>query len=161
EAYHTLKDPVRRATYDAQLANDVAVTPLAAPQDAHEHARRPFRPSRSRWVPAAMAALSLAVFLWAFSRPTPSPLPRAPLPPAPRLLDARSPSPTLAASATVPPPRGISQVLRGPDPLPSEPPPSVRDRLRTVAMVAATAPAEDIGLRPLERTPPRVGASAA
>src|SRR5262249_18632546 len=122
EAYHTLKDPVRRAAYDAQLTNDVAVTPLAAPQDehAHEQARRPFRPSRSRWVPAAMAALSLAVFLWAFSRPTPSPLPRAPLPPAPRLLDARSPSPTLVVSATVPPPRGISQVLRGPDPLPSE-----------------------------------------
>src|SRR5262245_43627025 len=165
EAYHTLKDPIRRAIYDAQLAT-ASATPLAAPQIAP--ARRRFRPSRWRWAPAGMAALSLAVFLWAFSRPTPPPLPKAPLPPAPRLLEARNPIVAAAVAETIPRPRGISEVLRGPDPLPSEPtdlpPVSLRDRLRMVTAVAPApvgpAAAEDIPVRPPGWTPPSVVASA-
>ena len=47
EAYHTLKDPDRRQTYDAQLAYSAAAVPL--PESQIERVRPGFGPSRWRW----------------------------------------------------------------------------------------------------------------
>jgi hypothetical protein len=181
EAYHTLKDPDRRQTYDAQLTQAEAADPLEAPPI--EHVRHGVGPSRWRWAPAGMAAISIAVFLWAVARPAPAPLPKAALPPAPKLLESRSLISPLAIADTTPPPRSVREVLRGPDPDPhprevSEVPrgpeapspdpaasSSVRDRLRAVAAVApstaARAAVGDVPERPPGWTPSPAGAPAA
>src|SRR5262249_53552013 len=155
-------------TYDAQLAHAAAAVPFDAPQI--EHVRRGFGPSRWRWAPAGMAAVSIALFLWVLARPAPAPLPKASLPPAPKLLESRSPISPAAAADPPPRPRGVSEVPRGPDPDPQPsgvsevsrasdaPSPdtiassSMRDRLRTIAAVApstgARAALDDIPERP-------------
>jgi DnaJ-domain-containing protein 1 len=178
EAYHTLKDPDRRQTYDAQLAYSAAAVPLPASQI--ERVRPGFGPSRWRWAPIGMAAVSIVVFLWALARPAPAPLPKASLPPAPKLLESRSLISPVAAADPAPRPRGVSEVLRGPDPdprgvtevprVPDAPSPdtrdssSMRDRLRTVATVAPStvprAAADDIPERPPGWTPSSAGAPA-
>jgi DnaJ domain/SnoaL-like domain len=164
EAYHTLKDPVRRHTYDAQLAHATAPVPLPAPQ--FEHVRQGFGPWRWRWAPTGMAAVSVAVFLWAVSRPVLPPLPKAPLPPAPKLLESRTSISSVATADPAPRPHGVSDVLRGPDPPRPDPidPPSLRDRLRTVPVVApstvARASVDDIPERPPGWTPSPAGAPA-
>jgi hypothetical protein len=180
EAYHTLKDPDRRQMYDAQLTHGAAGDPLEAPPI--EHVRRGFGPSRWRWAPAGMAAISIAVFLWAVARPAPAPLPKAALPPAPKLLESRSLSSPLAVADPAlrlrsvrevlrgpdadPHPRGVSEVPRGPD-APSPDPvdsSSVRDRLRAVAAVAPStvsrAAVDDVPVRPPGWTPSSAGAPA-
>ena len=87
EAYQTLKDPRRRQEYDAELVAGPG-RPLPPPVKRVVRMPASLGSSRARWAPLGIVAVGIAVASWAVLRPVPPPLPRAPLPPAPRLLES-------------------------------------------------------------------------
>lgn len=102
EAYQTLKDPERRRAYDAELARaGTSASPHPAPP-RHPGAppARLAPPPRWRWAPVGILAVGVAAGIWVYARPAPAPLPAAPLPPAPKLLEqwGQGPAPTAATT---------------------------------------------------------------
>jgi DnaJ-domain-containing protein 1 len=123
EAYQTLKDPERRRAYDAQLEPEVgeAPRPEAVPSVPQP---RPAGRSRWRWAPVGILVGGIAV-VWAYLHVPPSPLPVAPAPPSPRLLDTWSAPGSLGVRPEAP-------RSAGPRPIPpasqTEPPGSLARR---------------------------------
>jgi len=88
EAYQTLKDPARRRQYDAQLRGGMASLPALISNLPELRVTRSKGPAARRWVTAGIAAVGIAAGVWGHTRPAPGPLPNAPLPAAPKLLEA-------------------------------------------------------------------------
>ena len=138
EAYQTLKDSERRREYDARLRARVSRLPAVISNQPGPRLAR-FRGAASRrWVPAGIAAVGIAAGVWAHVRPAPGPLPSAPLPAAPKLLETwgrTEPAPTAVA------PRRVTQaqISMAPSPPSSERPPAVA----SVASPAVSAAAAD------------------
>ncbi len=121
EAYQTLRDPVRRRRYDLELARRRTLTFVPVPALL---ARRvsPVWSTVGRWVVLLLLAAA-AIGIWLYAPLTPVSLPAAPVPPAPRLLDAwKEPSPAIPApssrAGTRPPnsTRSLSGRASGPAP---------------------------------------------
>jgi ketosteroid isomerase-like protein len=88
EAYQTLKDPERRRQYDAQLRGGAVWLPAVSSNLPELRVTRSKGPATRRLVTAGIAAVGIAAGVWAHTRPAPGPLPNAPLPAAPKLLEA-------------------------------------------------------------------------
>jgi len=99
EAYHALKDPERRRQYDAELASQAPREPSAPARSLRQEGRPPFRaPSSWRWAPAGILVVGAVAGGWVVTRPPARPLPSAPLPADPRLLESWGAGPARAAS---------------------------------------------------------------
>jgi DnaJ-domain-containing protein 1/ketosteroid isomerase-like protein len=124
EAYQILKDSERRRQYDAHLRSRVARFPAVISNQPGLRVTRFTRAASQRWVPAGIAAVGIAAFVWAHTRPAPGPLPTAPLPAAPKLLEAWGR--TEPAQTAVPPRRATeAQISMALSTRSSERPPAV------------------------------------
>jgi len=145
EAYHALKDPALRRAYDAQLAGEPAGLPALVTDRVRKRAIRFVGPTRWKWAPAGIAAVGLVAGAWAFTRPAPEPLPRVPLPAAPKLLDRWGPTSAGTGTPAAPVPQSQGRAsgarVRSDEPRPTEPAvpaelPSLKHRLAAVPPAA-------------------------
>jgi curved DNA-binding protein CbpA/ketosteroid isomerase-like protein len=101
EAYHALKDPERRRQYDAELAGEAAREPADPPRSLRPEGRPRFRAASSwRWAPAGILVVGVVAGGWVLTRPPARPLPSAPLPADPRLLESWGAGAASTASTT-------------------------------------------------------------
>jgi ketosteroid isomerase-like protein len=135
EAYHVLGDPARRLEYDAELAGgSTGGVPRPVMASPRQWTVRLAAPARWKWAPAGIVAVGLVASIWAYSRPTHQPLPRTPLPAAPKLLDRWSVDEAASGGGHVQPGKAPATRARpdGVDPVNSPAPaelPSLKGRL--------------------------------
>jgi ketosteroid isomerase-like protein len=128
EAYQTLRAPERRRHYDAALACERASVTEQRRQGSIRQLRRKPWPRR-RWVPPLLMGVGLAGFIGVYLWQPPQPLPRAALPPAPKLLEGwqraalLNPAVFPSSPRPTPPAEGVPE----PEPVPPKMPERIEE----------------------------------